>query len=207
MVPDLVRSFFGGKEANDALAANSAFSKNVAGTILGQMKSFLEGLGQVRVKEMELLDTASASPHNTLAANRMIIDMAQRYQDQMANIGKITNAYQQGWRPDAHGNWSTRTNERPTNAGLNEVITRYRQNNPIYNDKEIAGLLDKFKEYKNVEDDAKKAQGAGPALGTKPPELSPEKQDELKRLKEKQQQLKKTPTAPLPIGNPMGDPF
>lgn len=163
------KSFFGDQGATAALALNQAFDKTVAGNILGDMRAQLQGLGQVRLAEINLLNRAAASTYNTIGANQAILDLAQKSQQQLAQIGKLTNYYRQGYRWDDDGKLITDdkgqpviSNDRPTSAGQNQIIRTFLIHNPMLSDKEIDNYNQLF--------DADKKPGAAPgALGAAPP--------------------------------------
>ena len=165
------KAFMGDQGAQTNLAYNQAFEKVIAGNILGDMRSQLQGLGQVRLAEIALLNKAAASPHNTIGANQAILDIAAKSQQQLQELGKITNWYRQGYRWDDNGKLITDQsgkpvigNDRPTSAGQNAAIRTYLMNNPMLSDEQI-------KHYDSLLDAAEKGGGGvaqGP-LSTKPP--------------------------------------
>jgi len=139
---DWLASALGNKGATEQYGKMQAFNKTVAGSILSEMRSKLEKLGQVRVAELELLQKAAPHQYNTVAANRLILDMAKRYQAQLVEIGRLTDAYKMGARFD--NNWKqTNTGERGTAAGLDALVNRYIKDHPLYSDEEIYGNKEK----------------------------------------------------------------
>lgn len=165
------KAFMGDQTAQTNLAYNQAFDKVIASNILGSMRSALQGLGQVRVAEINLLNRAAAAPHNTIGANEAILDIAAKSQQQLQELGKITNWYRQGYRWDDSGKLMTDQSgkpimgtDRPTSAGQNAVVRTYLTNNPMLSDEQI-------KHYDTLFDAAEKGGGGvaqGP-LSTKPP--------------------------------------
>ena len=165
------KAFMGDQGAQTNLAYNQAFDKVIASNILGSMRSALQGLGQVRVAEINLLNRAAAAQHNTIGANQAILDLAAKSQQQLQELGKITNWYRQGYRWDDSGKLITDQsgkpiigNDRPTSAGQNAIVRTYLTNNPMLSDEQI-------KHYDSLFDAAEKGGGGvaqGP-LSTKPP--------------------------------------
>lgn len=99
------------------------FNKLSSGAILGDMRSTLQGLGQVRVAEINLLTQAMANQNITPAANHAVIDIMRSLHKQADVLSDWATAYRNGWRMDAKGN-AYKTNEVPTFAGLNEIQKR-----------------------------------------------------------------------------------
>jgi hypothetical protein len=182
------KTLFGDKGAEANVALNQAFDKTTAGNILGDMRSQLQGLGQVRVAEIQLLNRASASQYNTMGANQAILDIAQKSQQQLMEIGKLTNWYRQGYRWGDDGKLVTgpngqpvRTNERPTSVGQNEVVRTYLTNNPMLSP-------DQIQHYNNLFDvDGKTKTGGAVGAPDEPPPGY----------------VKKGTSAPAPKGGPL----
>jgi hypothetical protein len=80
----------------DAARPNEVFTKGIAGAILANMGKALEGLGQVRVAEIDLLKKAMASPQNTIAANRTLLNMALKVLDRGDAIATMAQDYKAG---------------------------------------------------------------------------------------------------------------
>jgi hypothetical protein len=79
-----------------AAAPNEVFTKGIAGAILANMQKALEGLGQVRVAEIDLLKQAMASPHNTIESNRTLLNMALRVLERGEAIDTMAQDYASG---------------------------------------------------------------------------------------------------------------
>jgi hypothetical protein len=75
---------------------NQVFTKGIAGAILNNMQQALQGLGQVRIAEIDLLKQAMASPNNTIEANRTLLNMALRVQERMNGITAMAQDYASG---------------------------------------------------------------------------------------------------------------
>jgi hypothetical protein len=149
-----------------AAAVSEAFDKLKASGVLGQMKSTLQGLGQVRNAEIDLLDRANAARGNTLPSNQAILDITERSAKQVDNLSKIVSDYGNGIRWDKDGN-AYKGNDPPTNAGLQDAIKRFVEAHPIYTDEEI-------KNYNKIfELDENTGKNKAGALGKAPPKLPP----------------------------------
>jgi hypothetical protein len=72
------------------------FTKGIASAILDNMQTALGGLGQVRVKEIELLQQAMAAPHNTIEANRTLLNMAIRGVERTNGYAAMARDYASG---------------------------------------------------------------------------------------------------------------
>lgn len=91
-----VGEIFGDKSFKESAAPQEVFGKLVAGSILDGMKAYLQGLGQVRVAEIQLLKQASASPMNTRAANRALLEVTTRSQQRLADLNAMAQDYISG---------------------------------------------------------------------------------------------------------------
>ena len=79
-----------------AARPNEVFTKGIAQAILDNMQTALGGLGQVRVKEIELLEKAMASPHNTVEGNRILLNMAIRTIERLNGYTSMAQDYAAG---------------------------------------------------------------------------------------------------------------
>jgi hypothetical protein len=129
--------------------ANEAFSKIISGQILEDMKVTLQGLGQVRVAEIDLLSKAAANQYLNPSANRLILDLMMKAHDKAATIGKITAGYQAGARWDKDGkvirdpSGNVMVHDGPPKLGeLDGVINKYLVKNPILTKEEQDKLRD-----------------------------------------------------------------
>jgi hypothetical protein len=149
---DKFLSFFGDENATQRVALSETFTKFTSGTILADMKSKLEGLGQVRLAEIDLLRKAAQAQGNTLGANLAILDLGDRMQRQLQQVGTITRLYKQGvrWnqdgsvRADKAGNPIIDTSK-PTQEGMAGAIKMYLSNNPLYRKDEFAQKIAEIK--------------------------------------------------------------
>jgi hypothetical protein len=166
------KAFLGDQTSQTNLAYNTAFDKVISGGILRDMKTLLGGwAGQVRNAEINLMNKASAGSANTIGANQAILDIADRSQKQLEDIGNLTNLYRQGYSFDAKGNPVIDKNGNyvmggspATSAGQNTIIRNYLQTHPLLSPAEI-------EHYNDVLSVAEKGGGGvahGP-LSTNPP--------------------------------------
>lgn len=185
-----VWAFLGDKDSQNQLSYNDAFKKIVSSNILADMRSKLQGLGQVRLAEIKLLENASASQYNTLAANRAILDIAGRYQKQAEQMSQISNWYRQGYRwqdgklmTDKQGN-PVISNERPTVAGQDQAINYYLAHHPLFNPDEINHYMEIFKDDKGATEGTETKKSANPLA------------DEINKRLQAQPQPQQQPAAP-----------
>jgi hypothetical protein len=132
----------GDKASMKMLDFDKSMDKVVNSSIMKEMHSQLAGwAGQVRNSEILMLTKAMASKHNTLAANRAIIDIYMKYADQAKHLGEIARGYSAGWRYDEKGqpHYVGGDADRPTATGLDSAVKTYLRNNPLYTDEQIFG--------------------------------------------------------------------
>lgn len=142
-------TFLGDEKSEQRVALSNAFDKLIASNVLADMRSKLEGLGQVRLAEINLLNQSTASKYNTVGANMAILDVADRFQKQAEQMGNVANLYMQGQRWDAQGNpVQGNTGDRPTRAGMQQVVNSYLANHPLFSKEEIADYTQRFKDDK-----------------------------------------------------------
>lgn len=114
------------------------FDKSMAGDILNQLKSKLQGLGQVRNAEINLVNRATANLHMTPAANMAVLNIIERGYNQVVALSQLAEGYAKGARLDAKGNYTqAKPGDLPTNAGLNTMLQEYLKNNPMFSPQEI----------------------------------------------------------------------
>lgn len=155
-----------------ALEANQAFDKIISSSIIDDLKLRLQGTGQVRVAEIDLLRKAAANASNTPGANRLLLEMAMRAHDMAATIGSISTAYMKGYRYDKDGN-PRMTNELPTHAGLEGTVRQYVDNNPLIPEGELENYK-KFFESQDINKDKTSPPKKGtPTKRTIPPTEAP----------------------------------
>lgn len=123
----------------NAAAATEFFDKVMSGNILEDMKVMLQGLGQVRVAEINLLSKATGNRYNTLPANRAVLDIMQRTHQLAGTLGQMSSAYAQGVRWDPKTGQPYQAYNRPTGLdyGWDQTMQQYMKNHPLFNDKEI----------------------------------------------------------------------
>lgn len=120
----------------NASAANELFDKIISGNIVQDMKVSLQGLGQVRVAEINLLAKAAANRYNSVPANRAVLRLMERTHQQANIMSDAAIAYRQGWRYDKDGN-PYKTNELPTAAGYDEMQKKVLAKIPALSPQEI----------------------------------------------------------------------
>lgn len=163
----------------NAAAANEIFEKGMAGDVLSQLRSKLQGLGQVRLAEIDLLSRATANKYNTPAANLAVLNIIERSYNQMGGLSKVADDYSSTANP-------------PTNAGLNVALKKYLTENPTFSADEIKDFNKTFDlDKKGVEPTTYTNSKAGqPAQKTTPPasgydlthpDLVPSIDEEMKR--------------------------
>lgn len=129
----------------NAAAATELFQKIMSGSIVEDMKIMLQGLGQVRVAEINLLSQATANLHNSVPANRAVLDMLQKTHQQAQTMGTLATSYAQGIRWDKDGN-PYRAYNRPTGLdyGFDEVRSKYLKAHPLFTPEEIKNYKTMF---------------------------------------------------------------
>jgi hypothetical protein len=108
----------------NAAAAMEVFTKAMAGDVLSQLRSKLQGLGQVRLAEIQLINQATANMHNTPAANLAVLNIIRRSYQQTSALSQIADAYNGQANP-------------PTNAGLESTMQKYLLTHPTFSPDEI----------------------------------------------------------------------
>jgi hypothetical protein len=108
-----------GADPNTA-APQEAFRKIVSGSILQGLKG-LQGVGQIRVAEINLLKQAAASNENTPAANRILLTSAQRLNERNAAIAGMAQNYKGG----------------NIDSGFDRQVAEYDRTHPLFSDGEI----------------------------------------------------------------------
>lgn len=190
---DVVQDFNRVKAAlgNDQKAAASfdIFQKTISESLLNEMRAKLQGLGQVRNAEIDIMKRATAGPYNTRAANNAVLDIIEAELKQQATLGQIATAYNSGARWNK-GKWA-QTNETPTNAGLNEVTRQYLVTHPTFTTEQIK----EFDRTFNMDEKAAKPPTAEDKLGdfysSRPPAgpSSPSIQDKIDAAQQQLQRL------------------
>lgn len=158
-----------------ASAPNEIFDKIMSRAILDDLKISLGGLGQVRVAEIDLLKQATANRTMSKEGMGRVTDMMLRLHDDAAEMGKIANSYERGYRLGDNGQWKTdrsgtpvKVGERPTTSGLTEQLRLYAESHPLLTKDEMTKL-------------AGELMPKGAATGTPAPgQTRTQRRDELK---------------------------
>lgn len=98
------KAAIGSKGGERAAALMQTMEKVRSGQIITDLKTQLGGLGQVRVEEIKLVNRASASVYNTREANRAVLDLAIRNNEQVTALSELHSKYIQGYQFDKNGN-------------------------------------------------------------------------------------------------------
>ena len=155
----------------NAAAANELFDKITSGAILGDMRATLQGLGQVRVAEIDLLSKAMANRYNSVPANRAVLDLMERTHKQASFLSDRASDYREGWRWDDKGK-PYKTGEAPTYAGLSTTLKKFIEKMPTLPKEKILEynrLFDKegydSEKYKSIRADLGSAASGKPSTG------------------------------------------
>ena len=89
-------SLFGDDKLKGAASGNEIFRKLIAGSILSQLKPLTQGTGQIRNAEISLIEKYNASPLNTLAANKALIEISDRALKRMDMFADMAADYAAG---------------------------------------------------------------------------------------------------------------
>jgi len=126
-----------------------AFVKLVAGNILDDIKSLGgQGLGQVRQKEMDIIEKMNATPNMSPGAVRAVVNLMQKTNDRMQNHNDQVLDY----AAEHGGN---------VDAGFYRKMQKFYRDNPLISPEEMANYrelfkLDKDKGTTTTEGDTKK---------------------------------------------------
>jgi len=118
-----------------SIAANELFDKITSGAILQDMRATLQGLGQVRVAEIDLLSKSMANKYNSKEANRAVLELMTRAHKRTEELSKRATEYRSGWRWDKDGK-PYKTADVPTYAGLNDTMQKFIEKMPLLSDEE-----------------------------------------------------------------------
>lgn len=77
-------------------APNEIFDKNAQGLVLQELKPLLQGTGQVRLAEINLLTGANANRNNSPQANAAILRLTRRALEYTTQMGQMAAAYRSG---------------------------------------------------------------------------------------------------------------
>lgn len=164
-----------------AAAPNETFRKLIAGSILSGMKSMLGGLGQVRVAEINLLQQANASPYNTVAANRALVEIAKRGQERLSDFHDMATDYLSGAavmdpanpkkvllpaNVDANGEQASRGR---LDVKWDKLLGNYIKENPAFTPEQAKNYEQLFQRDKDVKPAAAGAAGKGEIVTVQSP--------------------------------------
>lgn len=132
------------------------FNKLVAGNILENIKSLGgQGLGQVRVAEMNVIKDMNASTNMTPGAIKAVIEINKRYLQRMADLGDLARDYH-----EEHGR---------LNAGFDRKVANHIATNPLFSPEEMQNYKEMFKSDKDkggaAKPEEKKIKKYNPATG------------------------------------------
>lgn len=147
---------FGGDP--EAASRMETFEKIISGQIVQDLKTQLQGLGQVRVAEIDLLSKAAASTNRTQPANRAVLELMIRTHDQIENLAAVARDYKLGYRFDKDGNAVMSANRDFSKAGMDAALARYIKANPILTPKERANYEFLFKNVDKAKYESTKKQ-------------------------------------------------
>ena len=177
---DRVKALFGSKEGERGAALMQAFDKMVSGQIVSDLKTQLQGTGQIRVAEINLVEKASASRYNTREANRAVLNLMIKSNEQMEGLAKATAEY------------LAEHKDKATTAGLLKHKLEWLEKNPMLTPQEIKDYNTKFDEDPKYPVPPAGAPGTKtnfrnpqPALATPPPAATPTLQEIEKALRDK----------------------
>jgi hypothetical protein len=88
--------WIGDKDMQGAASANELIKKLVSGSILSQLKPLTQGTGQIRNKEIELIERYNANPNNTLESNRALAEILDRTLKRTDMWADLQNQYAAG---------------------------------------------------------------------------------------------------------------
>ena len=86
----------GDDKLKGAASDNEIFRKLIAGSILSQLKPMTQGTGQIRNKEIELIERYNANPLNTVAANKALVEISDRNLQRMDMFADMASDYASG---------------------------------------------------------------------------------------------------------------
>jgi hypothetical protein len=106
----------------DAAVPQEMLRKVTAANVLGSLGA-LKGMGQIRVAEIKMAQTASAAPDNSVPANKLLVEMALRTHQRNADIAEMAQNYK-----EQNG---------VLDAGFDKMVTQYGKTHPLFSDAEI----------------------------------------------------------------------
>lgn len=139
----------------NSAAAMEAFEKMRNDLNLASLRTKLGGLGQIRLAEINMIDSAFANRDNSVAANQALVYMGKKINDRIMQAGQVANDY-----VAAHGGVADQT--------LRNRLFNYYKDTPLLTDQEVNQF------QKMIETEAKpkgplSAAPPGAAAGGTPP--------------------------------------
>lgn len=166
-----VKAAAGSKDGERAAALMQTFEKMRSGQVIKDLGTQFSGLGQIRLKEMELAEKAFANVYNTKEANRAVLEIAIRSNKQLADLAELTSKYIQGYQFDKNGNdvvgqdWVSVIGDpgKTTGAGLQKLKLDWLKAHPMIKPKDMTRYNKLF------DDDAKYPAPAKPGKNAAKP--------------------------------------
>lgn len=114
----------------DAAAATEVFQKIISKGIVQDLKTQLQGLGQIRLAEINLMSQATGNIYATPQANEAVLNIVINAQKQIAGLSQMANHYAQGIRWDEKGT-PVQTANRGLDYGWDQTAQRYLDAHPV----------------------------------------------------------------------------
>jgi hypothetical protein len=108
----------------NSAAAMEAFEKMRNDLNLASLRTKLGGLGQIRLAEINMIDSAFANRDNSVAANQALVYMGKKINDRIMQAGQVANDY-----VAAHGGVADQT--------LRNRLFNYYKDTPLLTDQEV----------------------------------------------------------------------
>jgi hypothetical protein len=89
-----IGQFFGADP--NAAVPQEAFRKIASGNVLNGLKLATQGMGQIRKSEIDLATKAAMSPDNSIAANRLLVEINDRLYARAEAIADLARSYKGG---------------------------------------------------------------------------------------------------------------
>lgn len=135
------------EELSRRAGSTQTFDKAIASSILNDLKIMLQGLGQIRVAEIELMNKAAPNITNQPAANQAILNLGMRAANIAQDLSTMAAWYDRGARVDATGKLIIGPDGRPqlfpgrpTTEGLQRTLQVVYENHPQKLSKEALAL-------------------------------------------------------------------
>lgn len=122
-----------------AALPQEAFRKTVSSAILDQIRSLGgQGLGQVRVAEINVMKQAAQNQDNTPAANRLLSEIQMRLATRWTvPLAQLAQAYKQGGQIDINGQTYNIQRHGYLDAGWDKLKTDYINAHPLFAKEEL----------------------------------------------------------------------